>query len=146
MSERDLVGVEAKTRAVLSSAQAGSITKLPADIEDRTIPGGPKGDVAIRIVRPQGNTDSLPVVMYFHGGGWMLGDKNTHDRLVREIANGAMAAVVFVDFTRSPEARYPVAIEEAYAATNWVAEHGKSIKLDPSRLAVAGDSVGGNMA
>src|SRR5712692_8825958 len=127
MSERDLVGVEAKTRAfleamhakgspriyelsvaearsVLSSAQAGSITKLPADIEDRTIPGGPKGDVAIRIVRPQGNTDSLPVVMYFHGGGWMLGDKNTHDRLVREIANGAMAAVVFVDFNRSPEA------------------------------------------
>lgn len=84
--------------------------------------------------------------MYFHGGGWVLGDRETHDRLVREIANGAIAAVVFVDFTRSPEAKYPVAIEEAYAATKYVAENGRSLNLDSSRLAVAGDSVGGNMA
>ncbi len=133
-------------RKVLSDAQSGEASKLPADIDDRKISAGPQGDVAIRIVRPQGGTDTLPVVMYFHGGGWVLGDKNTHDRLIREIAHGAQAAVVFVEYTPSPEARYPVAIEEAYAATKWIAENGRSLNLDTSRLIVAGDSVGGNMA
>nr|WP_241991715.1 alpha/beta hydrolase [Paraburkholderia sp. RAU2J] len=83
--------------------------------------------------------------MYFHGGGWVLGDTNTHDRLIREIANGAHAAVVFVDYDRSPEAQYPVPIEQAYAATEYVARHGRELGIDPSRMAVAGDSVGGNM-
>jgi len=133
-------------RAVLSEAQAGDVPKQPADIHDCTIPTGSTGEIAIRIVRPQGNTDKLPVVMYFHGGGWVLGDRQTHDRLIREIANGANAAVVFVDYTRSPEAQYPVAIEQAYAATKWVAENGDSINVDSSRLAVVGDSVGGNMS
>jgi acetyl esterase len=109
-------------RGVLAGAQAGDVPKLPADIEDRTIPVGPKGQVSIRIVRPDQSKGRLPVVMYFHGGGWVLGDRNTHDRLIREIANGAGAAVVFVDYTRSPEAKYPVAIEEAYAATKYIAE------------------------
>ena len=133
-------------RGVLSDAQSGEVEKLPADSEDRLIPGGPQGQVAIRIVRPKGSTGALPAVMYFHGGGWVLGDVETHDRLIREIANGAHAAVVFVDYSRPPEARYPVAIEEAYAATKWVSENGKTINVDCSRLAVAGDSVGGNMA
>src|SRR5260221_8001235 len=133
-------------RAVLTSVQASvAVTKLPADIEDRMIPGGPTGEVSIRIVRPQGTTGALPVVMYFHGGGWILGDKETHDRLVRETANGAQAAVVFVNYTPSPEARYPIAIEQAYTATIWAAEHGAEIGLDPARFALAGDSVGGNM-
>jgi acetyl esterase len=101
--------------------------------------------VSIRIVRPQGVTGTLPVAMYIHGGGWILGDKETHDRLVREIANGAQVAVVFVNYTPSPEARYPVAIEQAYTATKWAAEHGAEARLDPSRLAAVGDSVGGNM-
>ncbi len=83
--------------------------------------------------------------MYFHGGGWILGDKDTHDRLVREIAVGARAAVVFVNYTPSPEARYPTAIEQAYAATRWVAERGADAALDASRLILIGDSVGGNM-
>ncbi len=136
----------ADARAVLSKVQASvAVTKLPADIEDRTILGGPTGEVSIRIIRPRGVGGALPVVMYFHGGGWVLGDKETHDRLVREIANGAQAAVVFVDYARSPEARYPVAIEQAYTATTWAAEHGAEMRLDPSRLALAGDSVGGNM-
>ncbi|KGF73609.1 lipase [Neosynechococcus sphagnicola sy1] len=133
-------------RGVLEGAQSGDVVKLSADIEDRVIPVGPKGEVSIRIVRPPGNHDRLPVVMYFHGGGWVLGSKDTHDRLMREIANGAEAAVVFVDYTRSPEAPYPVAIEEAYAATQWIAENGAAIEVDAARLAVAGDSVGGNMA
>lgn len=139
------LSVEA-ARGVLSAAQAGQVPKQPADIEDRMIPGGPKNQIPIRIVRPKGSTATLPAVMYFHGGGWVLGDRDTHDRLVREIAHGAKAAVVFVDFTRSPEAKYPVAIEEAYAATKYVAENGGTLNLDSSRLAVAGDSAGGNMA
>ncbi|AKB18231.1 MULTISPECIES: alpha/beta hydrolase [unclassified Methanosarcina] len=133
-------------RKVLSDLQAAEVAKLPADIEDRIIPAGPEDKVSIRIIRPEGNKENLPVVMYFHGGGWVLGDTDTHDRLAREIAKGTSAAVVFVNFTPSPEAKYPIPIEEAYAATKYIAENGKDLSLDTSRLAVAGDSVGGNMA
>ena len=80
-----------------------------------------------------------------HGGGWILGNAGTHDRLVRELAIGVNAAVVFVEYDRSPEARYPVAIEQAYATAQWITQHGATEGLDSSRLAVAGDSVGGNM-
>jgi len=135
-----------EARKVLSNAQTFEVAKLPADIEDLNIPAGPDGQVSIRIIRPKGSKESLPVVMYFHGGGWVLGDKDTHDRLVREIANGANAAVVFVNFTPSPEAQYPKPIEEAYAATKYISENGKNLNLDTSRFALAGDSVGGNMA
>jgi acetyl esterase len=136
----------ADARNVLVSVQRSvNVTKLPADSEDRTIRGGPTGEISLRIVRPQGINTALPAIMYFHGGGWILGDKETHDRLVREIANGAQATVVFVDYARSPEAKYPVAIEQAYAATKWVAENGTTIGVDTSRLVAAGDSVGGNM-
>jgi len=135
-----------EAREVLLSVQKIDVNILPADIEDLNISGGPNGNVSIRIVRPKGIDDILPVVMYFHGGGWVLGDKNTHDRLIREITNGSNAAVVFVNYTPSPEAKYPVAIEEAYAATKYIAENGNKHNLDPSRLVAAGDSVGGNMA
>lgn len=133
-------------RAVLTGAQSGPVDKLPADIEDHIIEGGPGGQVSIRIVRPEGSTEALPIVMYFHGGGWVLGDKDTHDRLIREIANGAQAAVVFVNYTPSPEARYPVPVEEGYAATKFIAENGRQFNLDSTRLAIAGDSAGGCLA
>jgi acetyl esterase len=132
-------------RDVLSGAQKVPVTKLPASIKDTTFPVGPTGSVRIRIVRPEGAKGTLPAVMHVHGGGWVLGDKETHDRMTREIAVGANAAVVFVDYDRSPEARYPTAIEQAYAATKYVAEHGPELSIDPSRLVVLGDSVGGNM-
>jgi acetyl esterase/lipase len=135
----------ADARKALDTAQAGPVPVLPADVSHRTLPVGPTGKVTIRIVRPAGVKGNLPAVMYFHGGGWVLGDEGTHDRLVRQIANGAKAAVIFVDYTPSPEARYPIAIEQAYAATQWVAQHGGEIGVDGSRIAVAGDSVGGNM-
>jgi acetyl esterase len=133
-------------RALLSDLQSRQSGKLPVDREDRTILAGPRGNTAIRIVRPRGVQALLPVVMYFHGGGWVMGDRETHDRLVRAIACGANAAVVFVDYTRAPEARCPVAIEEAYAATKWVFEMGKFMGVDSTRIAVAGDGVGGNIA
>ena len=138
-----------QARAVLSGLQAsGTVQKLPAEIENRTIPGGPNAkEISITIVRPQSNSnETLPVVMYFHGGGWVLGGFDTHERLVRELANKANVVVIFVNYTPSPEAKYPVALEEAYAATKWIAQNGKTVNVNASRLAVAGDSVGGNMA
>lgn len=130
----------------LTDLQSLPVDLLPADIEDTTWPVGPTGTTRIRIVRSKGAEEPLPVVMYFHGGGWVLGDKITHDRLVREIANGTHAAVVFVDYINSPEATYPTQNEQAYAAMQYAVEHARELNLDASRLAVAGDSVGGNMA
>jgi acetyl esterase len=130
---------------VLDDAQALPVAKLPADIVDRSVPGGPDGDVSIRIVRPPGSRAALPAIVYIHGGGWVLGNAETHDRLVREIANGVGAAVVFVNYTRSPEAKFPIAIEQSYAVATYVAEHGHEVGVDASRMAVVGDSVGGNM-
>jgi acetyl esterase len=108
-------------------------------------PVGPTGQTSVTIYRPKGAKGSLPVVMYYHGGGWVLGSKNTHDRLLRDLVNGTNAAFVFVNYTPSPEAQFPVPIEQAYAATKYVAEHGDELGFDTSRLAIAGDSVCGNM-
>ncbi len=118
---------------------------MPADIEEMDIPGGPTGKVHLHIVRPQGSTGALPVTMFYHGGGWVLGGFDTHERLVRELANKSGSAMVFVDYTPSPEAKYPVILEQDYRAMEYIAESGRQHNLDSSRLAVAGDSVGGNM-
>ncbi|QFZ19029.1 alpha/beta hydrolase [Saccharothrix syringae] len=134
-------------RKTVDAVQAGEGVERPdADITDLTVPGGPSGEVSIRVVRPAGSTGALPVVLYTHGAGWVFGNSHTHDRLVREIAVRAGAAVVFTEYSLSPEAKYPTAIEEVYAALRWVAASGAEHDLDPSRIAVAGDSVGGNMS
>ncbi len=133
-------------RAVLTGAQAGVKLTLPAaDVSQKTIQvdGQP---LDLTIVRPAGVKGTLPVFMFFHGGGWVLGDYPTHERLVRDLVAGSGAVAVFVNYTPSPEARYPVAINQAYGATKWVAEHAKELNVDGKRLAVAGNSVGGNMA
>lgn len=130
-------------RKVLEDAQAINVRKPPADIEDRVFPCGSTGEVSVRIYRPVGAKGPLPVVMYFHGGGWILGSKNTHDRLLRDLVNGSDAAFVFVNYTPSPEAQFPIPVEQCYAATKYVSENGKELGLDPTRLALAGDSVGG---
>ncbi len=135
-----------KGRPVVDGVQGGAIAKPPVDIEERPVPGGPKGQVLVRIVRPQDAPATLPVILYIHGAGWVFGNRHTHDRLVRELAVGAGAAVVFPEYSLSPEARYPTAIEESYAALRWVASDGLRHGLDAARLAVAGDSVGGNMS
>lgn len=130
---------------VLTDLQSAPVDRPDADVTDTVFPVGPTGSTNIRIVRPRGATEPLPVLMYFHGGGWVLGDKITHDRLVRELAVGVNAAVVFVDYVNSPAARYPTQNEQAYASLLYVVEHARELNVDASRLAVAGDSVGGNM-
>ncbi|HGE4885687.1 TPA: alpha/beta hydrolase [Legionella pneumophila] len=135
----------AEGRAIFDQLQALPNEKPDVDVEDKTLPVGPGGKVDIRIVRPKGAKESLPVIMFFHGAGWVFGDYQTHGRLVREIAVGTHAAVVFVKYTLAPEAQYPTQIEESYAAMKYIAEHGKQFNLDTSRFVAAGDSVGGNM-
>jgi acetyl esterase/lipase len=135
-----------KGRQAVDDVQSGDIAKPAIDIEDLTVPGGPSGQVSVRILRPPGATTTLPVILYIHGAGWVFGNSHTHDRLVREIAIGSRAAVVFPNYSLSPEARYPTAIEEIYAVARWVVESGSEHGLDAGRFAIAGDSVGGNMA
>jgi acetyl esterase/lipase len=135
-----------EARQVLIGAQASVKTDLSSvEVSNKTITQDGK-QVELTIVRPRGAKADVPVFMFFHGGGWVLGDFPTHARLVRDLVNNSGAAAVFVNYTPSPEAHYGVAIGQAYAATKWVAAHGKEIKVDGSRLAVAGNSVGGNMA
>lgn len=131
-------------RKVLDDLQAAPVDKPDVDEEWITVAAA-VGDVRVRIVKPVGSTGMLPTVLYVHGGGWVLGNAGTHDRLVRELAVGADAAVVFVEYSRSPESQYPVAIEQAYATAQWIVSDGASAGLDADRLAIAGDSVGGNM-
>lgn len=142
----------AARRALLQVQHQANLEVAPAIFSARTLYGGPTGTVSMHIVRPLGSGSALPgerllpVILYFHGGGWMLGDVETHDRLLRELVNHTQAAIVFVDYDRAPEARFPVALEQAYFATAWVAEHGAAIGIDSSRLVVAGDSTGGTLA
>jgi acetyl esterase/lipase len=134
-----------KARAVLEDVQRSPIDKPDVEIEDTTIKGGPHGQIAVRLIKPASATGTLPVILYVHGAGWVLGSPQTHDLLVRNLAVGADAAVVFPDYRRAPEAQYPSQIEEAYATAEWIVAHGAEHDLDPSHLAIAGDSVGGNM-
>lgn len=130
-------------RQVLIGAQQGA-TLPPAQVSEKTVEilGKP---LKLTIVKPEGATCKLPVFMFFHGGGWVLGDYPTHERLVRDLVTQSGAAAVFVNYDPSPEAHFPVAITQAYEATKWVAEHGDEIGVDGSRLALVGNSVGGNM-
>src|SRR5262249_20720298 len=133
-----------EARKVLDDVQAEPIDKLPVDERWITVPAE-VGDVRVRIVRPPDAEGTLPAILYMHGGGWVLGNAHTHDRLIRELAVGTGAAVVFVEYDRSPEAHYPVAIEQGYATAQWIVREGAADGLDAERIAVAGDSVGGGM-
>ncbi|MER8119358.1 alpha/beta hydrolase fold domain-containing protein [Streptomyces sp. SID8366] len=133
-------------RKAVDEVQSGESAKPAVDEEWVNVQGGPTGSVRARVVRPAGATGTLPVIVYIHGAGWVFGNAHTHDRLVRELAVGARAAVVFPEYDLSPEARYPVAIEQNYAVAQWVVREGAERGLDATRIAVAGDSVGGNMS
>lgn len=135
-----------EARAVLSDAQASVDVDLSGITESEKTITHDGQPVKLHVVKPENAADTLPAFMFFHGGGWVLGDYPTHKRMVRDLVVHSGAAAVFVDYTPSPEAHYPMAINQAYAATKWVAENGREIGVDGSRLAVAGNSVGGNMA
>ena len=131
-------------RAVFLKLQSGDRPEFAVSSEDLVLPVGPSGAVKVRIVRPA-SIVALPIVMYFHGGGWVMGDCDTHDRVLRELAVRANVAVVCVDYTRAPEARFPTQNEEAYAAMMYVVNNASALVLDPQALALVGDCAGGNM-
>jgi acetyl esterase len=135
----------AEARKVLEGAQNSVKTDISGvDITEKTIT---QNGVSVKlfIIRPSGQSGVLPVFMFFHGGGWVLGDFPTHKRLVRDLVVYSGLACVFVEYTRSPEAKYPVALNECFAGAKWVSEHGAEINVDGKRMAVAGNSVGGNL-
>jgi len=139
-----LSAVEA--RKVLEGAQSSvTVDESGVEIEEKTIEqDGMK--IKLYTMRPEHSTETLPLFMFFHGGGWVLGDFATHKRFVRDLVVYSGAAAVFVEYSRSPEVKYPVALNEGYAATKWIAENGSGLKLDMGRMAVVGNSAGGNLA
>jgi acetyl esterase len=139
----------ADARAVYRDRRCVTQPAPPAVAEVRELQAsGPPGPIPLRLYRPMGATPGavLPVLVFFHGGGWVIGDLDTHDTLCRELANGAGFAVVAVDYRVGPEHRFPAAVDDALAATRWVGAHAAEWRLDATRLAVGGDSAGGNLA
>jgi acetyl esterase len=143
------LAVEDSTPAEARKAFDSMRMPLPGEpvarVENRTIPG-PGGALPVRVYTPEAVRPPAPAVVYFHGGGWVIGSPDTHDNLCRALANRARAVVVSVDYRLAPEHRFPAAAEDCYAAAGWVADHAAEIGADGARIAVAGDSAGGNLA
>jgi acetyl esterase/lipase len=135
----------ADARKAVETAQSAPIP-VPDIDESWVTLSSAFGDFKVRVIRPPGSKGPLPVILYLHGGGWILGSWITHDLLTRRLAVGANAAVAFVEYARAPEAKYPTQIEQCYATARWIAEQGAGGGFDTARTAVAGDSAGGNMA
>jgi acetyl esterase len=133
-----------EVRKSIEGAQAG--VPMP-DVDETwiTVPAD-VGDVRVLLIKPLGVAGRLPVVLYMHGGGWIFGSASSHGRLAAELAVASNAAVAFVEYALAPEARYPVQLKQCYAVARWITEHGDDYGLDATRIAVAGDSAGGNMA
>ncbi|MDT7693685.1 MAG: acetyl esterase [Pseudonocardiales bacterium] len=149
LAEAGLPATEEMTVPDARAATAGFLALQGEPVEvasvlDRTVPG-PAGEIPVRVYTPAGE-GPLPVVVYFHGGGWVIGDLEVVDQPCRQLASAAGAIVVSVDYRLAPEHRYPAAFDDSYAATVWVGAHAAEIGGDPARLAVAGDSAGGNLA
>ena len=136
--------IEARAGLLDMVTERGGKPAAVAHIEDRTIPG-PGGEIPIRIYKPSDEAD-LPMLAFYHGGGWVLGDIASHDRLCRLLANGAACIVVSVDYRLAPEHKFPAAPEDCYAALQWIAANGNTFGGDPSRIAVGGESAGGNLS
>ncbi len=128
----------------------GALAAPPAEVarvDNLRVPG-PAGEIPVRAYRPRGAADGerLPALVYFHGGGWTIGDLDTHDVVCRELADLTPCAVVSVDYRLAPEHKFPAAVDDAVAATRWVAAAGAALGIDGARIAVGGDSAGGNLA
>ncbi|GKT02574.1 alpha/beta hydrolase [Furfurilactobacillus entadae] len=138
--------VPTKGREVLEQAQSTDVEKAPATDDVVEISTGEWGTINVHFIRPVGNEDTLPVIFYIHGAGWVFGSEHTHDKLVRELAARTQAVVVVPEYTRSPEAKYPTAIEQNYAVLQQLPDFAAAHRFNVDQLTVAGDSVGGNMA
>jgi len=132
--------LETRPASTPPAPQIGAVRDLTAD--------GPLGTIPLRVYRPGGVPDSrpLPVLVFFHGGGWVIGDIETHDVVCRQVTAEAGISVISVDYRLAPENKFPAAVDDAWAATRWIAAHGAELGIDPARLAVGGDSAGGNLA
>ncbi|PTK11210.1 alpha/beta hydrolase [Mammaliicoccus sciuri] len=133
-------------RALLEEVQSSPVDKYNVDIEDTIFTTEKFGEVPVRFIRPEGSSEKLPVIFYIHGAGWVFGSAKTHDKLVRELAVRTHSVVVFPEYTLSPEAKYPTAIEQNYDVLQQLKDISHEKNLDIHKLTVAGDSVGGNMA
>jgi acetyl esterase len=144
-------GMELTELAPAEARQMFEKMKLPfpaeavASVADRTVPG-PAGPIPVRVYRGEGAPTPAPAIVFFHGGGWVIGSLETHDNFCRALANRAQAVLVAVDYRLAPESRYPAAADDCYAVARWVAEHGAELGVDGARIAVAGDSAGGNLS
>jgi acetyl esterase/lipase len=134
------------SRNGLEDLQSGDEVKPDAKVTDLVVDTGPFGSVDVRIVTPPNAVGPLPVVLYTHGAGWVLGSPSTHERLARDLAVGANVAVVLPHYDRSPEAKYPTALEQCWAVAKWIVAEGANHDLDTSSMVIAGDSCGGNLA
>jgi acetyl esterase len=137
------VSVEETRQGMVAATAAGEEPEPVAKVEDRSIPG-PVGQIPVRIYTPQGS-GPFPVLVYFHGGGWVIGNVDTHDPTCRTLANAAGCVVVSVDYRLAPEHKFPAAVDDCYAATQWVAANAAAINGDSGRIAIGGDSAGGNL-
>jgi acetyl esterase/lipase len=134
---------DARALMAALAGMSGTSTVPIAKVENRVVPG-PHGTIPVRVYTPQGRAP-FPLLVYFHGGGWVLGDLETHDGVCRELAHGAGCVVVSVDYRLAPEHKFPAAVDDCYAATSWAATHATELGVDPTRIAVGGDSAGGNL-
>jgi acetyl esterase len=142
----DLTGLSpAEARAAFEKMRLPLPVEPVARVVERSVPG-PAGPIAVRVYAAEGLATPAPGVVFFHGGGWVIGSLESHDPFCRALANRSGAIVVSVDYRLAPEARYPAAAEDCYAVTRWVAEHGAELGIDGARLAIGGDSAGGNLA
>jgi acetyl esterase len=150
MAEMDLKPIEAMTPAearaqMEATAQSRKAEPLPVDrVAERMIPG-PAGDIRLRLYWPKSSVP-VPAIVYFHGGGHVIGSLDTHDLIARNLCAGAEALVASVDYRMGPEHRFPAAVEDSFAALEWVHRNGESLGADPDRVGVHGDSAGANLA
>jgi acetyl esterase len=140
-----LTAQEARARfEALAEARRQVATEPVDQVRDMLVPG-PAGEIPVRVYSPKAQSP-LPALIYFHGGGWVLGDLESHDHVCRALANSVPCAVISVDYRLAPEHKFPAAVDDSYAATHWIANHAGELGVDPSRISVGGDSAGGNLA
>lgn len=135
-----------EARKFLDELQKKDHKEIDANIVDMNVFTATGGNVDVRIVRPKNNDEKLPAILYVHGGGWVMGNKETHDMLIRKLANCTQSVVIFPNYSPSPESRYPVALNQIYGILEYIFENPEEFNIDSDRIMIAGDSVGGNMA